>query len=162
MICFVASVCASCFETPGIAQPAIFAVAFVSILSLILWTIITGWETQTQKTWRNLLPECLRVYFEGPKDGEEYPENDNLSHREPDNRRRMRFGVNRIMKFPRMHIPRGKLKPTGMFRRRNATRRRSTSIELPSPVVSRSPNVARDLGWTEMISRNSSKGSFHT
>ncbi|EJC97873.1 uncharacterized protein FOMMEDRAFT_143412 [Fomitiporia mediterranea MF3/22] len=59
VITFLTSIAIACFfrvdGTPDIAAQMIYAVSWLFAIPLILWTVLTGWETNNQAHWSELL-----------------------------------------------------------------------------------------------------------
>ncbi|KAH8113921.1 hypothetical protein DFH11DRAFT_1544659 [Phellopilus nigrolimitatus] len=64
MVTFLASVAIVCFfnvdGTASIFTRALYGCVWMFIVVLILWTVLTGWETTNKVNWRSLVPPFMR------------------------------------------------------------------------------------------------------
>lgn len=81
MVAFILAIGISCFQVNGILSPTVFTIAWAVVFVLILWTVITGWETKSEHSWREYTPWSLFSYFQKNR-------NDNSDNIELDHKKR--------------------------------------------------------------------------
>ena len=82
MVTFLTSIAISCFFSvdgiPNTLERIIYAVAWLCAIPLILWTVLTGWETNNHMHWTQLLTadwwrKYIRLHWARTNKGNSWP-----------------------------------------------------------------------------------------